>query len=159
MFKEIGNSVYGLSTKGISNKMKYDYKTKLSSRLRGNELSNPLISSWTTAFIRSVIGEVLHNTSLLKGNITSVTTDGFVSDVSNLEEKLLADKTLKTILLQEYRNARYWLSKDPSALELKTYGKGILTWTTRGQFSFDARIVATTGLQRSAFKWDELRDV
>jgi hypothetical protein len=45
IFKEIGNSIYGLTTKGISNKTKHDYKTKTTNRMRGNVLSNPIISS------------------------------------------------------------------------------------------------------------------
>ena len=32
-------------------------------RVSATELSNPVLAPWTTAFIRSVIGECLHNIS------------------------------------------------------------------------------------------------
>lgn len=45
MYKEIGNSIYGSVVRGLSNKMKFDIKTKSYKRLSGDELSNPLIAS------------------------------------------------------------------------------------------------------------------
>jgi len=76
IYKSVANSLYGLTTKGISNKTKYDFRTKTSVRMSANELSNPLISSWITAYVRSVFGEILHNISLQGGVVVSVTTDG-----------------------------------------------------------------------------------
>ena len=45
MYKEIGNSIYGSVVRGISNKKKFDTKTKTTQRMGGDELSNPLIAS------------------------------------------------------------------------------------------------------------------
>jgi hypothetical protein len=45
MYKEIGNSIYGSVVRGISNKMKLDTKTNTMQRMRGDDLSNPLIAS------------------------------------------------------------------------------------------------------------------
>ena len=42
-------------------------------RMIGNELSNPLIASWITSYIISVIGELLHYTSKLNGKVVSAT--------------------------------------------------------------------------------------
>lgn len=41
ILKTIANSLYGLITKGLSNKTKYDHRTKTSIRMDGNELTNP----------------------------------------------------------------------------------------------------------------------
>ncbi len=53
----------------------------------GGELSNPVIASSITGFIRAVVGEALNNIEKLGGRVISVTTDGFITDVKDLEEK------------------------------------------------------------------------
>lgn len=45
MYKEIGNSIYGSVVRGISNKKKFDIKSKGTIRMTGDELTNPLIAS------------------------------------------------------------------------------------------------------------------
>ena len=65
MYKEIGNSIYGSVVRGMSNKLNFDTKTQTTQRMKGDDFSNPLIASWTTAFIRSIIGECLHGTMVL----------------------------------------------------------------------------------------------
>jgi len=160
IYKEIGNSGYGIVTKGISNKMKRDLKTKTSTRIKGNELSNPILSSWITAFTRSLIGELLHNISLLNGYVVSTTTDGFVTNINNLEDTILNDKKLESTLLKEYIVIREWLIDDPNikprGLEIKHEGPGIMSWNTRGQFGINNDIIATTGLQRREFSKEAL---
>jgi hypothetical protein len=58
---------------------------------------------------------------MLEGSVVSVTTDGFITDVEDLEEKL-TDK----YLLGEFKKIRANLSGDNTGLELKTSGKGIM---------------------------------
>lgn len=156
IYKAIGNSLYGLITKGISNKTKMDYNTNTKVRIRGNELSNPIMSSWITAYIRSVIGELLHNTSILNGMTVSVTTDGFITNLDNLEDRILSNKQLNSFLLQSYNKVRNELSGNPNALELKTSDVGIIALNTRGQFSGKGLIAATTGFQRRGLEFDYL---
>jgi hypothetical protein len=45
IYKEIGNSIYGLTVKGMSDKRKFDIKTKTTVRMSSGELSNPIIAS------------------------------------------------------------------------------------------------------------------
>ena len=61
MYKEIGNSIYKSIVRGVSNKKKYDNKSKQTTQMKAHYLTNPVIASWTTAYIRSVIGECLNN--------------------------------------------------------------------------------------------------
>ena len=42
-------------------------------------------------------------------------------------------------------------------MELKCSATGIISWCTRGQYSLDGNIIATTGLQRSNYNREELR--
>lgn len=100
------------------------------------------------------MGELLHNVDDLGYKVVSVTTDGFITDAPDLESCILnkANKASENpsealSLLKEYRKMREILSGDPMGLELKTQGKNIMSWTTRGQLSVDMRIKAITGLQ------------
>ena len=69
MYKEIGNSIYGSVVRGMGDKRKFDNKTGQTHRLNAHFLTNPLIASWLTAFIRSIIGECLHNIQKLGGKV------------------------------------------------------------------------------------------
>lgn len=159
LFKELANSLYGILVKGISNKMKYDIKMGRTIRMEGNDLSNPILASWVTAFIRSLIGETLHNVNLLGGKVVSVTTDGFLTNLEDLEEKVFKMPT--SFLLKVCKKARAGLTVDSDnpndkALEIKKEGIGIITWTTRGQFSLDGNLMAATGFQRGLYSLEEI---
>ena len=69
MYKEIGNSIYGSLVRGINNKLKYDNKTGTMIRMSASNLSNPILASWVTAYIRSIIGECLHNLQEQNGKV------------------------------------------------------------------------------------------
>lgn len=146
LYKEIGNSIYGSIVRGIGNKRKFDIKSQGVIRMIGDDLTNPLIGSWTTAYIRSIIGECLHSIQELNGLVVSVTTDGFITNIKSLESKM------PNYLFQEFRKIRSWLADDQIGLELKSSGLGIVAWSTRGQLGIESQIIATTGLQHRAFR-------
>jgi hypothetical protein len=103
MYKEIANSIYGQVAKGISNKKTFDIASRGMISIKGGNLSNPILASHITSFIRCVIGECLNNIQLLNGTIVSVTTDGFITDVADLETKLLSLPDENTFFLNLYR--------------------------------------------------------
>lgn len=68
----------------------------------------------------------------LGGKVVSVTTDGFITDVSDLESLILnlpqkSEESLKMSLLKEYRKIRELLSGEPLSLELKHQGVGLMS--------------------------------
>jgi hypothetical protein len=117
--------------------------------MKAGVLSNPLICSSITAFVRCVIAECLNNIKALSGNVISVTTDGFITDLDDLEPKLLTLPLEKTLFLRYYRLMRRLLSNHPQSLEQKHEEKsGILSWCTRGQLGLSGEgVKATTGFQ------------
>jgi len=130
LYKELANTIYGNVVRGISNKKSFDTKTGKMFRITGTEISNPILASWTTAFIRSVIGECLNNISKLGGKVVSVTTDGFITNIPDLETKLMNLKEEEIPLLSLYRQLRSNLSEDPNnhyALEVKHTSTGIVS--------------------------------
>lgn len=59
--------------------------------------------------------------------MVSVTTDGFVTDIPDLEMKVQSLKGESKSLLHEYKLLREELSGDPTGLELKHSGPGIIS--------------------------------
>lgn len=161
----MGNSIYGNVVRGISNKQNFDSLTGKMFRVTGTELSNPILASWSTAFIRSVIGECLHNIQTLGGLVVSVTTDGFLTNITDLENKLLQLPTNDTPLLRKYRSLRESLTTfegvEPTveALEIKTKGIGMISWTTRGQMGIEGKNIATTGFKKAGYEKTELFNI
>jgi hypothetical protein len=122
MYKEIGNSIYGSIVRGLNEKLKFDNKTGTQKRIPANFLSNPILGSWITAFIRSIIGECLHVIQKLNGKVVSVTTDGFISDIKDLENKME-----NYYLFSKYKELRFEISKNNESLEIKNEGIGIIS--------------------------------
>ena len=120
-------------------------------RMEGSDISNPIIASWITSFIRSIISELLHYINILNGSVISVTTDGFICNIENLEEKVFKYSGKQHTLLKEYKKLRFDLSNNPICLEVKNSDpiKELFSWCTRGQLSASSNLVAATGFQRS----------
>jgi hypothetical protein len=104
-----------------------------------------------------VIGECLHNVSRIGGKVVSVTTDGFITNIPDLETKLLGLRDQDIPLLKLYKDLRRDITDcETPALELKHSGKGIISWSTRGQLGIGSSIKATTGFQSFGYTKEEL---
>lgn len=68
-----------------------------------------------------MIGECLHGIDKLGGEVVSVTTDGFITNVENLELKIS-----RCYLVSEYKRIRLDLSGDDTGLEVKSSGRGVM---------------------------------
>jgi len=165
MYKLIANAIYGLVSMGISGKKSYDIATKSYIRVEGGILSNPILSSYICGFTRALIGECLNNIQQLGGNVVSTTTDGFITDIENLEEKIMNSSVCKKDCLMIFKTIRGFLTQgdknvDDSALEIKkTETERLWSWKTRGQYGSNG-ISAATGFQlkflNREFVMDEL---
>ena len=131
IYKDLGNMLYGKVVSGISNKTSFDARTETMKSMTGNNLTNPIIGSWITGFVRALLSELLFVNDQLGGKVTAVTTDGFVSNIEDLENKaieyLISNKLYEKSFLKRYRDIRVSLSspKTPEALEIKTSVKGL----------------------------------
>jgi hypothetical protein len=101
----------------------------------------------------------LHNINKLGGKVVSVTTDGFITDLENLESKLNTLPETDRPLLLKYQSLRKELSNCPEALEIKSSSLGVISWTTRGQLGETPKLAAATGFQRGGFEHNELRGI
>lgn len=103
----------------MANKKVFDIKTGEMRRIEASVLTNPILASYTTAFTRCLVGECLHNISRLGGRVVSVTTDGFLTDVANLEEKILALSEGNTFI-KIFRSLRGEIEGSPEFLDVKS---------------------------------------
>lgn len=129
LYKLLGNGGYGILCRGFSDKRSYDIESGTTKRMPANDISNIILGAQTTALARCVIGEFLHNIHTLGGKIVSVTTDGFITDIKDLENTVLnSDKEgLSKTFINLYRETRKTLCGVPEALELKSSVKGLLS--------------------------------
>lgn len=68
-----------------------------------------------------MIGECLQAIHDVGGKVVSVTTDGFITDIEDLELKIS-----NRLLLSKYKEIRSELSGDSTGLELKSSGVGVM---------------------------------
>ncbi|RPA88519.1 hypothetical protein L873DRAFT_1796610 [Choiromyces venosus 120613-1] len=109
IYKDFGNMLYGKVVCGISNKRSFDARSNLMTAMKG--------------FVRATLAELLNKVYLFGGKVTAVTTDGFVCDIEDLENKIIKynrENNIEDSFIQDYRNIRQILSGKPEALEVKT---------------------------------------
>jgi hypothetical protein len=148
---------FGAVVTGLSDKRNFDCRHEITNRIIGSDLANPILGSYITGTVRATIAEILNNTHKLKlgdiphvsnfnpenntaemeinniQNIGSVTTDGFITNVKDIENKLINNSEINNELLNLYRNDRLELTdgKAPEAFEIKTTAKGLAIARTR----------------------------
>lgn len=80
-WKEIGNSLYGKLAQGLHAKTAFDTARGLNSPLPPSSVTQPFFAAHVTGFVRAVVGELM-NALPTNATVVSVTTDGFLTDVS-----------------------------------------------------------------------------
>jgi len=141
LYKQLGNSIYGQTGQGLGSVKRFNSRSNSLEDIGTSLLSNPIISSHITGLLRAVLGEVIRQVHLQGGRIVSSTTDGLITDVEGLINKLDYDSKL----LEIFANLRETLSGDRTILEVKHVVKGIMSWATRGQLGIEPLIDPVTG--------------
>jgi len=141
LYKQLGNSIYGQTGQGLGSVKRFNSRSNSLEDIGTSLLSNPLISSHITGLLRAVLGEVIRQVHLQGGRIISTTTDGLITDVEGLINKLDYDSEL----LKIFADLRQILSGDRTILEVKHIVKGIMSWSTRGQLGIEPLIDPLTG--------------
>ena len=93
--------------------------------------------------------------------VASVTTDGFITDIENLEYKILNNPLCQktNTLIKYFKELRGKLSGKSKALELKNETEGLVSWATRGQLGLTSEIRATTGFQNRDYTQSQLVEI
>ncbi len=80
LWKEVGNSAYGLTGQGLKDKNGFDPRTMRSQPILQSPLTEPFLAAWATSFIRAVLGEILAGLPD-NGTVVTATTDGLLTNV------------------------------------------------------------------------------
>ncbi len=80
LWKEVGNSAYGLMAQGLKEKRNFDPATMQGKAVGPSPLTEPFLAAWATSFIRAVLGEILAGVPA-DGTVVTATTDGLLTDV------------------------------------------------------------------------------
>jgi hypothetical protein len=157
LFKTLGNSLYGQTARGIGQVRHLDTRKGTVNVMSVSSLTNPLMASWITSFIRGVLSELLMEVHSMGGILISCTTDGFITNLPNLDKNAGLNKGS---LCYYFRTARKALGFGFDLLELKHSTKGICSWSTRGQLGLDSgsgpSLRAMTGFQSKYYSQSEL---
>lgn len=126
-WKEIVNSCYGKTAQGLREKRAFGLRYKKSQRLPESPITNPAYAAHITSLVRAVLGEIM-NAVPGHRSIFSVTTDGFITNATELEMVTATAGPLS----QRFREAAQQLSGS-DVLKVKHRARRVLGWKTRGQ--------------------------
>ncbi|MEI7606818.1 MAG: hypothetical protein WCJ64_05495 [Rhodospirillaceae bacterium] len=128
LWKEVGNSCYGLLAQGLREKRAYDPATRGSMPMAPSALSEPFLAAWTTSFIRAVLGEILAGVPQ-DGTVITATTDGLLTDVP------LDRLRLDGPLCSYFADIRERLFGDRTVLEIKHGARQLVSVAVRTTFT------------------------
>ena len=132
-WKEIVNGTYGKTAQGLRLKRAFNTRTEESKPLPPSKITNAFYASYTTSFVRAVLGEIVNNLPP-SVEISNITTDGFLctAPVSKIKNALRGE-----VGSLYYKQALHFHGKKKleklDYLEIKHEVKQPLGWKTRGQ--------------------------
>lgn len=145
--KLYANSLYGKVCQSLRPKNVFDTRKVTSVRLKPSPITNPAIGAHVTGFIRAILAEILNRIPSYR-RVLSVTTDGFLSDVS--EQEIAA--CLTGPLCQRFQTLCERIVPGSSMLEVKHQVAQVVCMKTRGQLTGQALpgkkiVLAKAGVQ------------
>ena len=145
--KLYANSLYGKVCQSLRPKNVFDTRKVTSVRLKPSPITNPAIGAHVTGFIRALLAEILNRIPSYR-RVLSVTTDGFLSDIS--EQEIAA--CLTGPLCQRFQALCERIVPGSSMLEVKHQVAQVICMKTRGQLTGQALpgkkiVLAKAGVQ------------
>lgn len=137
IIKVATNSCYGKLAQDIARRMGWNAWDQESEEIGGSSITSPYHASMITSLVRALLLAVANEIEIL-----SVTTDGFISEVEDIE-------SLEAFGLAEvFRESREALTGDRSLWEVKHRQDAVLNLTTRGNVALtDGGVLAKAGLK------------
>lgn len=131
------NSCYGKLAQDVAERNGWDAWEEQMESIGGSAVTSPYHASMTTSLVRALLLAVANEIEIL-----SVTTDGFITAVEEIE-------SLECFGIAEvFRNARLVLADDPTVWEVKHKQDDLINLSTRGNVSLsDGGVLAKAGLK------------
>ena len=147
LYKELGNSLYGKTAQGLRMKRVFDTREGVTIPLPPSRITNPYIAAEVTGNVRAVLGEMM-NALPAHRSIISVTTDGFITNVTAAELEVMQQGPL----CRAFSQSRMELCGDGTIIEIKHRAHQVLCWRTRGQATIQAAPGGEVILAKAGFK-------
>ena len=126
--KLLGNGLSGKLGQGLHPKTVFDARGMRSELVPETIITNPLMASHMTGFIRAVITEIMLSVPLER-RVVSVTTDGFLTNAKFEELNLTGS------LASRFQALCQRVAPDKPMLECKHHVKQLIAMKTRGQLT------------------------
>ena len=155
--KTMVNSGYGKNAQNVIDKHSWSAYKEAMEELGDSAITNPVSATLTTSFVRAVLLATMNEAETKGFKIYSVTTDGFISNIPDVE-------TLERFKLYKFesimRLSRNLLTsgKDESIWEIKHKQNELLNLTTRGNMAPTLGGVCAHNSTRTPFPSGSLED-
>ena len=137
MVKVATNSVYGKLAQDVSERNGWDAWAEQMESIGGSSVTSPYHASMTTSLVRALLLAMANTIPIL-----SVTTDGFITSVEEIEHFDCFG------IADVFRDARQALVGDPTVWEIKHHQDDLVNLSTRGNVSLhDHGVLAKAGLK------------
>ena len=125
------NSVYGKTAQDVAEQRAWNAHEQQMDAVGGSAITSPYHAATATSLVRAQLLATMNQISEAGGQVYSVTTDGFITDMA------LADVNGMNLYgLADYlKEARMALTGDPSIWERKHEQNDLVNFTTRGNVS------------------------
>lgn len=134
------NSVYGKLAQDVAERNGWDAWEEEMTSVGGSSVTSPYHASMTTSLVRSLLLAMANTIPIL-----SVTTDGFITDVEDIEDFDCFG------IADVFRDAREALTGDRTIWEVKHHQDDLVNFSTRGNVSLlEHGVFAKAGLKAPA---------
>ncbi|WP_182142113.1 hypothetical protein [Schaalia sp. JY-X169] len=138
------NSVYGKTAQDVAEQRAWNAHSQEMDAVGGSGITSPYHAAMTTSLVRAQLLAALNQITTGGGNVYSVTTDGFITDVQPPVVEALDLYGLADVL----RESRLALTGDPMVWEAKHSQGDLVNFTTRGNVSLElGGVCAHNGLK------------
>ncbi|MCS4491551.1 hypothetical protein [Corynebacterium sp. ES2715-CONJ3] len=131
------NSVYGKLAQDIAERKGWDSWREEMQSIGGSSVTSPYHASMTTSLVRALLLAMANTIEIL-----SVATDGFITEVADIEDYDCLS------IAGVFRDLRQALSGDSTVWEIKHHQNDLVNFSTRGNVSLlDHGVLAKAGLK------------
>lgn len=155
--KTMVNSGYGKNAQNVIDKHSWSAYKEAMEALGDSAITNPVSATLITSFVRAVLLATMNEAHEKDYKIYSVTTDGFISDIPDVE-------TLERFNLYKFESAmrlsrnKLTRGKDESIWEIKHSQNELLNLTTRGNMAPTLGGVCAHNSTRTPFESGSVED-
>lgn len=157
ILKILVNSIYGKNAQNVVNKTRWNSYKQMMEAMGDSAITNPVSASLTTSYVRALLFATMNEAHEKGYKVYSVTTDGFIADIPNVD-------TLENFDLYGFvpltRNARLFLTSGDSdrIWEIKHSQEELLNLTTRGNMAPTLGGVCAHNSTKSGYPSGSLED-